>query len=43
MERKKNRTPRIAKDKDIIMRKKTKVESRKGNHEFHTSHTWGGK
>jgi hypothetical protein len=43
MERKKKWTPRIANGRDIIMRKTTKVESRKGNHEFHTSHTWGGR
>jgi hypothetical protein len=43
MERKKKWTLRIAKDRDIIVRKTTKVESRKGNHKFHTSHTWGGR
>lgn len=43
MERKKKWTPRIAKDRDIIMRDTTKVESRNGNHEFHISHTWGGR
>jgi hypothetical protein len=42
MERKKKWTLQIAKDRDIIVRKTTKVESRKGNHKFHTSHTWGG-
>jgi hypothetical protein len=34
MERKKKWTPRIAKDRDIIMRKTAKVELRKGNHGF---------
>jgi hypothetical protein len=43
MERKKKWTPRIAKDRDIIMKETTKVEPRKGNLEFHTSHTWRGR
>jgi hypothetical protein len=43
MERKKKWTLGITKDRDIIMRETTKVESRKGNHEFHTSHIWGGR
>lgn len=43
MERKKKWTHGIAKHRDIIMKETTKMESRKENHEFHISHTWGGR